>query len=405
MFIWKAALRFLIDGRSQTLFIALGIAIGIAVLVFLNILITGLQRNLIDTTVGSSPHLVVTSREEILQSIFPEGETVILSRTGGLFDTTRPLDNWEELSEQLERQQIFTAVSPVAEGSGFLSRGEKNVSVRIRGVDLDRANEIYQIRARMVEGDYMVGKSQVLVGIDLANELDLSPGDLIRLSNLAGVSGSYTIRGVFDLGNQALNATWIFISLEGAQSIYQLSGAITAIEMQVEDVFQADTFSRRLEKSFPGLSWNSWQEENPDLLSALNSQGVSSYVIQVFVLLAVTLGISSVLAVSVIQKSRQIGILKALGISTAGVSRIFLIQGALLGLIGSLIGSLFGGFLLWGFFTFTADETGEPLFPITFDPLVFIFAIAVATIAGMGAAAVPARRAARLNTIEVIKNG
>jgi len=405
MFIWKAALRFLIDGRSQTLFIALGIAIGIAVLVFLNILITGLQRNLIDTTVGSSPHLVVTSREEILQSISPEDETVILSRTGGLFDTTRPLDDWKELIEQLERQKIFTAVSPVAEGSGFLSRGEKNISVRIRGVDLEKADDIYQIRGRMVDGDYMVGKSQVLVGIDLASELDLSPGDLIRLSNLAGVSGSYTVRGVFDLGNQALNATWIFISLQGAQSIYQLSGAITGIEMQVDDVFQAEAFSRRLEKSFPELSWSSWQEENPDLLSALNSQGVSSYVIQVFVLLAVTLGISSVLAVSVIQKSRQIGILKALGISTAGVSRIFLIQGALLGLIGSLIGSLFGGLLLWGFFTFTADETGAPLFPITFDPLVFIFAIAIATIAGMGAAAVPARRAARLNTIEVIKNG
>ncbi len=141
------------------------------------------------------------------------------------------------------------------------------------------------------------------------------------------------------------------------------------------------------------------------MLSALSSQSISSYVIQAFVLLAVALGISSVLAVSVMQKSRQIGILKALGISTAGVSRIFLIQGALLGLIGSVLGSFLGGFLLWGFFTFTADEAGEPLFPITFDPLVFLLAIAVATLAGMGAAAIPARRAARLNTIEVIKNG
>ncbi len=406
MFIWKAALRFLIEGRSQTLFIAAGIAIGIAVLIFLNILITGLQRDLVETTVGSAPHLVVTSREEPLQSIFPAVENIrILSRTGGLFDTTRPLNDWNFIVEQLDRRELLTVVSPVAEGSGFVSRGEKNISVRIRGVDLNRAEGIYNIRERMVEGDYAVGKNQVMVGIDLAEELGLVPGDQIRLSSLEGLSNSYSVRGIFDLGNQAINASWIFISLDGAQSFYQLSGAITSLELQLTNVFQAEETARRLEQSFPELNWSSWEEENPDLLSALSSQGISSYVIQAFVLLAVTLGISSVLAVSVMQKSRQIGILKALGISTAGVSRIFLIQGALLGLLGSLLGSLLGGFLLWGFFTFTADEAGVPLFPISFDPLVFLLAVVVATLAGMGAAAVPARRAARLNTIEVIKNG
>lgn len=406
MFIWKAAIRFLVEGRSQTLFIAVGIAIGIAVLVFLNILITGLQKSLIDTTVGSSPHIVVTSREDALESIFPATENVrILSRTGGLFDTTRPLNEWSFLVEQLDRRDQFTAVLPVAEGSGFVSRGEKNITIRLRGVDLERADLIYQIRSRLVDGDFTVGKSQVLIGSELASELGLVAGDVIRISNLAGAGGSYTVRGIFDLGNQALNSSWVFISLEGAQSLYQLSGAITGLELQVEDVFEAELLARRLEQSYPELAWSSWEEENPDLLSALSSQSISSYVIQAFVLLAVALGISSVLAVSVMQKSRQIGILKALGISTAGVSRIFLIQGALLGLAGSIIGSLVGGLLLLSFFTFTANEAGEPLFPITFDLRVFALAVAVATLAGMGAAAVPARRAARLNTIEVIKNG
>lgn len=406
MFIWKAAFRFLIEGRSQTLFIAVGIAIGISVLIFLNILITGLQQSLVDTTVGSSPHIIVTPRDEALASFFPEDEDVqVISRPGGFFDTAKPLSDWTFLLEQLDRRDTLTAISPVAEGAGFISRGEKNVSVRLRGIDLDRAEEIYQLRSRLVDGEASVGKNQVLVGIGLAEELGLSTGDLVRFSSLTGGSGSYTVRGVFDLGSQAINSSWVFISLEGAQSVYGLAGAITGLELQVSDVFEAERLARRFEESYSELSWSSWEEENPDLLSALSSQSISSYVIQAFVLLAVTLGISSVLAVSVMQKSRQIGILKALGISTAGVSRIFLIQGALLGLIGSLLGSFLGGLLLWSFFTFTAGETGEPLFPITFDPRVFLFAIAIATLAGMGAAAVPARRAARLNTIEVIKNG
>lgn len=416
MFIWKAAFRFLIEGRSQTLFIAVGIAIGISVLVFLNILITGLQQDLVNTTVGDSPHIVVTSREDPLQSIFPAGDDVrILSRAGGLFDTSRPFNDWQYVMEQLGSRKALSSISPVAEGSGFISRGEKTISIRARGVDLDRADGIYNVRDRLVDGDFVVGKNQVLVGVDLAEELTLAPGDLIRLSTLDGEgepvaanpagAGSYTVRGIFDLGSQAINSSWVFISLDGGQSLYRLSDAVTALELQLDDVFQAEALARNLENSYPALSWSSWEEENPDLLSALSSQSISSYVIQAFVLLAVALGISSVLAVSVMQKSRQIGILKALGISTAGVSRIFLIQGALLGLIGSLLGSAFGGFLLWGFFTFTADEAGEPLFPITFDPLVFLLAVAVATLAGMGAAAIPARRAARLNTIEVIKNG
>ncbi len=417
MFIWKAALRFLIEGRSQTLFIAVGIAIGISVLVFLNILITGLQQDLVNTTVGDSPHIVVTSREDPLQSLFnPEDDILILSRSGGMFDTSRPFNDWQYVMDQLGNRELLSAISPVAEGSGFISRGEKTVSIRARGVDLNRADGIYNVRDRLIDGDFVVGKNQVLVGIGLAEELDLTPGDLIRLSALEGnggepgpanpsIAGSYSVRGIFDLGSQAVNSSWVFISLEGGQSLYRLSDGVTSLELQLNDVFQAEELARNLEKSYPSLSWSSWEEENPDLLSALSSQSISSYVIQAFVLLAVALGISSVLAVSVMQKSKQIGILKALGISTAGVSRIFLIQGALLGLIGSILGSVIGGFLLWGFFTFTADETGEPLFPITFDPLVFIMAIAIATLAGMGAAAIPARRAAKLNTIEVIKNG
>lgn len=407
MFIWKAAFRFLVEGRSQTLFIAAGIAIGISVLIFLNILITGLQRDLVETTVGSAPHLVVTSRREALPGLVSPAQGIIVAgREGTLVDRSRPLQGWSFLLEQLENGGAFTALSPVAEGAAFVSRGEKNLSVLLRGVDLERAAPVYNLDDRLVAGDYRVGKSEVLVGVELARELDVEPGDLVRLGVLGrGRVDSFLVQGVFDLGNQALNASWIFISLEGAQSLLNLEGAVTGLELQVEDVFEAETLARDYARSFGDQEWTSWQEENPDLLNALSSQGLSSYVIQAFVLLAVALGISSVLAVSVMQKSKQIGILKALGISTAGVSRIFLIQGALLGFLGSLLGSLLGGLLLYAFFTFTADESGDPLFPIVFDPRVFLAAIAIATLAGMVAAAIPARRAAGLNTIEVIKNG
>jgi len=407
MFEIQVALRFLKEGRMQTLLIMVGIAIGIAVLIFLNALIGGLQADLVNSTVGTSPHIVGNSVDKE-----PPGRLADLDRATKVFtretvsrEEDRPLRNWVPVVEQLEKMDRFTAVSPVVDGSGFITLGDTSLPVVVRGFPLESADAIYNLQERIIRGEFTAAGNRVLLGKDLAEELRVDPGNIIRLSTPEGVDGTFTVAGIFELGTQAINESWVLLSLSGAQTLYGLEGGINGIELQVQDVFAADGAARLLGQSFSDLQWTSWQEENADLLSALSSQSASSYVIQAFVLLAVTMGISSVLAVSVIQKSRQIGILKALGITTSGVSRIFLIQGALLGFLGSLLGSALGAFLVWAFFFFVRTETGDPLFPITLSPGIFFFSIGIATLAGMAAAAAPARRAARLNTIEVIKNG
>lgn len=406
MFELTVALRFLKEGRLQSLLILSGIAIGIAVLIFLNALIGGLQVDLVNQTVGSSPHIAGRNREQeprsVLGKVQQEPVVSIVATAGS---AEKPLRNWTNLQEQLAETGKFTSVSPVINGSGFMILGERSLPVIVKGFDLEEANKIYDIRNKLVDGEFSAGRSAVLIGTELAEELKLSPGSIARLTTPAGETVTVTVSGIFDLGAQAINRSWVILSLPGAQTLFGLQGGITGIEMQVEDVFAADQITRILENRFPELIWSSWQEENANLLSALNSQSASSYLIQAFVLLAVTMGISSVLAVSVVQKSKQIGILKALGITTEGVSRIFLIQGALLGLGGSIIGSMVGWGLITLFLTFVRTETGEALFPITLGPGIFLVSVVVAVFAGMGAAALPARRAAQLNTVEVIKNG
>ena len=406
MFELTVALRFLKEGRLQSLLILTGIAIGIAVLIFLNALIGGLQVDLVNQTVGSSPHIAGRNREQEPRSTLgKEKQAPVVSIVASAVGNEKPLRNWINLQEQLVATGNFTAVSPVINGSGFMTLGEKSLPVVVKGFNLDEADKIYDIRMQLVEGEFNIGRSTVLIGTELGEELKLTPGSIARLTTPVGETVTVTVSGIFDLGAQVINRSWVILSLPGAQTLFGLQGGITGIEMQVDDVFKADSLTRILENRFPGLAWSSWQEENANLLSALNSQSASSYVIQAFVLLAVTMGISSVLAVSVVQKSKQIGILKALGITTEGVSRIFLIQGALLGLGGSIVGALLGWGLVTLFLTFVRTETGEALFPITLGPSIFLVSVAVAVIAGMGAAALPARRAAQLNTVEVIKNG
>jgi lipoprotein-releasing system permease protein len=144
---------------------------------------------------------------------------------------------------------------------------------------------------------------------------------------------------------------------------------------------------------------------NAQLLVGLRSQGSSSIMIQVFVVLAVALGIASVLAVSVVQKSREIGILKAMGVATGRVVRIFLLQGAIVGLAGSAVGVLVGIGLSLFFASLATNPDGTPTFPVNLNALLYARSALIATSVGIVAAVLPARRAARLDPAQVIRGG
>ena len=140
-------------------------------------------------------------------------------------------------------------------------------------------------------------------------------------------------------------------------------------------------------------------ESNAQLMNALRSQSLSTQMISVFVALSVALGIASVLSVSVVQRTREIGILRAMGTTRAQMLRVFLVQGGLFGLAGSVVGALAGYGLVGAFNTF-----GPKLFFIPVDPWLPVFAALLATVTGIVSAALPARLAARLVPVEAIRH-
>jgi lipoprotein-releasing system permease protein len=403
MFNLAVAIRFLREGRGQTALILFGITMGIAVQVFLNSLIVGLQASLVDQTVGKSPHITASMPDLVPESSYvsPDGRTA-LSRIVTNQGNVKPIRDWPPIAAQLEKLGAFKIVNPVARGSGFILQGEKSLPVVLQGFDPDKADRLYDIRRRMTAGRYEVGGNKVLIGRNLAAKLRIGIGSPLRITVPSGTTDQFTVEGLFDLQSQPVNETWVILSLSRAQILFGLDQGLTELELQVPDPFAAEKWAADVRAVFPALKWLSWQETNAQLLGALQAQGSSSYIIQLFVLLSVTLGIASVLAVSVVQKSRQIGILKALGALTRHVSRIFIIQGAILGFSGSLLGSLAG----WGLIRiFQAVSARSSSFPIPVEFGAIGLSVAIATISGTLAAFLPARRAARLNPIEVIRNG
>ena len=401
----KIALRFLKEGRGQTVFILMGIAIGVAVQVFLGTLIAGLQRDLINTTVGSSPHLVFTGDDRLTLTSSPADEggrtTDVLEGNFRREDAT--LKEWRQLMSMLDEDADLTAVSPTAQGNGFVLRSGERWPVVIRGVEPERADAIYNIRESLFSGSMDLEGNRLLIGRELASDTRLRTGDNVTLELPGGGRQTLTVAGVFDLGSQSLNETWLFMDLNRAQRLLALGDDVTRMEVQMAAIFDADLKGAEYQRRLSGITVDNWKDQNADLLGGLQAQSSSSITIQVFVLLAVTLGIASVLAVSVVQKSKQIGILKAMGTPSGSASRIFLFQGGLLGLIGAILGSGIGfgitQLFLWG----TAQATGRPLFPLEFDLQYAAVIVAIATLASLVSALLPARKSARLNPIDVIR--
>ena len=391
------ALRFLRQGRTQSLLILVGISVGVAVIVFVTALISGLQANVIDRTLGTQAHIRVEAPREV-NRLARAGDGVLqLVLEDPRPQSLRPIDNWLEVRDVLDRLPGITAVSPLVSGPAFGRRGDAVESVALVGIDPPRYLRVIPLDAHMVEGQLRVGSGNVLVGRILADDLGLRLGGKLRLEAGDGRDAIVTIAGIFELGVRDLDSRYVYTDLKQAQSLLALPGGVTVIDLTVEKLFEADQLAARV-RGLTGLQAESWMESNAQLMNALSSQSLSTRMISFFVAMSVALGIASVLAVNVAQRTREIGILRAMGTRRRQLLRVFLVQGAVLGLIGSAIGALAGLGLVWVF-----NRFGPGLFVIPLPPALIPAAMAIATIAGMGAALAPAWRASRLDPVEAIR--
>jgi len=381
---FKIALRFLKSSKGQTVLIALGIAIGVSVQIFIGSLIQGLQKSLVDTTIGNQPQVSITATNE---DKLIEGYDEILSSIK---------DNEEEVIN----------LSVAADGPALINHEDNTYSILVRGFNIEESDALYNIKESVVEGNLPINEYEVLIGIDLKNESGIDIGDEIDVVANFGDTQTFKVTGIFNLGVSSLNSSWTITTLETAQNMFSYDNRVTSIDMQVTDVFAADAVDTSITERLGSddLLVDNWKDQNEDLLSGLNGQSVSSLMIQVFVMISVLLGIASILAITVVQKSKQIGILKAMGIRDKTSSLIFLFQGLLLGVAGAIAGVVLGLLLAFVFTKFALNPDGTPVVPLFIDPVFIALSAGIAVIASVIAALIPARKSSRLDPIEVIRN-
>jgi lipoprotein-releasing system permease protein len=249
-----------------------------------------------------------------------------------------------------------------------------------------------------------VAGGNAVIGVELARDLGVTAGDRIRVATAEGRDETFTVSGVFDLENKEINQRWVLVSLREAQTLLDLAGGVSTIEVKVDRIFAADRLAARMAAA-TGLVAESWMSLNRQLLVGLRSQNSSRYMIQAFVVVAVGLGISSVLVVWVVQKNREIGILRAMGTRRRQVLRVFLIQGGLLGLGGWAAGALLGTALALFFAGLARNADGSATFPVALTPRLYAGTLVLSAVVGLVAAVAPAWRASRLDPAKAIHHG
>lgn len=365
------AIRFLRSSLGQTALIVAGIGVGIAVVIFVGSLITSLQADLIDSTVGSRPHI----------TLLPEGDGSLSA----------------SLAESARREPEVTTAIPVRRMS-VISVGDQSAALSVTAGAPEDLESVYGLRDAVVDGDYSLDAGEILVGANFAERVGATPGQTLRVVLPDGSTGEYTVTGVFDLGSAAANERLAFLDpVSAAAALGQSEDEYSAIEIQVDDVFASTDVAARL--AMDGVIVVDWQDENEELLSGLAAQSGSSFLIQAFVLLAVALGIASTLAISAVQKTRQIGILKAMGMTDRAAGLIFLLQAAMLGVAGVAAGIALGYLLIWAFSFAPVDFSVRP------SPSLILASAAIGILVALLSSIIPSRSTSRLDPIEVIQGG
>jgi len=397
-----AAMRFMREGWIQTLFILVGVSLGVAVTVFESSILTGVQANFLRRVLTSQAHIVLLPPDEVARPLHNAPgvtEDATLQRPN---QRLRSIDQWQTIRQTAAAMPGVRVVANIASGAALAVRGDATAAIALVGADPDDYFSIVRVPDYIVAGTLRLASDDILIGTDLAILLGVTVGDRLLVTGRNAVARALTITAIFDLGSKAANLRSTFVAFRTGQSLLDLAGGVTSLEIAVQDAFAAETIAQDI-AARTGVRADSWITTNAQFFTAIQAQNTSNLVISTSVALSVAFGVASVLVVSVVQRGREIGILRAMGARRGQILVVFLIQGGVLGFLGAILGSAMAAGLLAVWHAQVRQLDGTELFPLLLDPLLIGSTIVFAAVVGLLAGMAPAMQAARLDPAVAIR--
>jgi lipoprotein-releasing system permease protein len=368
------------------------------------------QRQITTLLTDILPHITVTVPEPKptpLSRLQPS-QGIISSRIEGQTERQKQIEDWRQALEVIRSIPGVVAAAPAVSGQGFISRGGQRIGATVFGATPEELEAVTPVTKFVYAGRYLgLGADEIVISKRVSEDLGVEVGDRVRLTSTVSLSDSFLIRGIYDTGREQSFGARAYISLRRAQSLYATGNAVQTILVKGKDLFDADRIADRILALLP-LKAESWSRENPQIVAGLGAQLAVTYLVSGFSLLASSFAIASVLIVSVLQKSKEIGILKSMGARRRQILVVFLLEGLGIAIVGAVVGSLLGAGVVVALSQIKQPVTrvgGEPeaLFPYQLSAPLIAAAMGSAILATVLAAVLPARRAAALNPVDVIR--
>lgn len=301
----------------------LGIAIGVMALIIVIAVMNGFDRDLRDKIVGNYSHITITGYDGINNDEY----SAIIKKLGG--------------------NPHIQGVSPAVLGQVLLKEGNRFFAVNLKGIDPATEIKVTKISKYLTKGNINnLVQDNVIIGKELASFLGLGIGSELATYSASPKPRTLKVVGIFNSGMYDYDLNLVFTDLKTAQSIMGLDNQFSAIAIKLDDLFLAQKIREELSVSL-GLDYNlkTWMEANQSFFAALKLEKLTMFIILTLIILVASFNIISTLTVMVVEKTKDIGILRSIGMSSRGIRRIFTFEGLIIGSLGTFLGALGGVFL------------------------------------------------------------
>jgi lipoprotein-releasing system permease protein len=397
------ARRYLTARRKQafisviTAISVLGIMIGVAALVIAIALITGFQEDVQAKILGATSHIMV-------QDLSSEG-----------------LGNYREIAEKIEAEKGVVSVTPVVYNEVLITGLVKTNGALLKGIDFERERAGSAWLQKLEAGRIPEAggpREGILLGRELAFEIGAQVGDSVAVvtpsSNLSPLGlipkrKRFEVTGIFNTGLYEFDSTTALVSLATAQKLFGLEGRVSFLQVKIRNIFEAGKTAERIKAALPPTVYvTTWMDLNKNLFSALKLEKNIMFLTITLIVIVAALNIIATLILMVMEKTRDIGILMALGATPGNIKRVFFYQGALIGVLGTGLGAVLGLAWCWLANTFQLIKIPVDIYQISHVPFrlrpVDLLAIVGVTLAiSFVSTLFPARRASKVDPVVALK--
>lgn len=410
--IFFIAMRQLWDRKLLNGIAVLGVMLGVITLISINGIMQGFQQKFLQNILKVSPHVIIFDKQlrpsPPLLAQFSENFVVAQVAHESPSDRQLRINRPDEIVKALEAIPGVMGASGSLVGSGILTFGSKEFPIDLRGIDPVRQEKVTPLSQYVQQGSFRaLGASpdSVLLGSGVATRIGAHVDDVIVCSGPRGVRLNLKVVGIYEAGIPPLDNTRVYVTIQNAQTLLSKPDIVGRIELRLSDTDTAVGVAEQVERMF-GYDAESWQESNANFLALFAQQNTIIGFVVGAILMVGGFGILAIQIMIVLQKTRDIAILRSYGFRRADILITFLLQGAIIALVGGVGGDLIGHQIVTALGQMKTRQEGlvkSDTFLVYDDPMFYIYGIAFALIVGIIASLIPAWRGSRVEPVDVLR--